>query len=102
MIDNSIILNPFYVSYHNPLKIKQPIKCIINRVSKRVGGFVRVSKKGTPHIIVRTTNMVYSIVYFKRTNSFRIHYPYPSNNNSQFIKDFKTENDLEEYFGGLA
>ena len=56
----------------------------------------RFSKRSVPHIVVYTDDNTYSIMYFKRTDRWRIFYPYPSNSQVKF--DEPTFGQVEEYF----
>ncbi len=51
-------------------------------------GTLRTSKRGVPHVLVNVEDTTYSIVWFKKTNIFRIFWPYPSD--EQHKQDFDT------------
>jgi len=63
-----------------------------------VGGYARISRHGVPHVIVKVGNTVYSACYFGSTNTWRVFYPYPSDNQHKIT--FKSSEEAIKFIKG--
>jgi hypothetical protein len=73
---------------------------IYNRLIPNIdNAILRTSKAGVPHLVVGTDHeMKYSIVWFEKTKTIRVFYPYPSKEVQQTRKDFKTTDEVIKFF----
>lgn len=62
-------------------------------------GRIRTSKKGVKHAVVSVGSITYSIMWFRRTNMFRVFWPYPSNVQEHI--DFDTPGKVVEFIAKL-
>ncbi|GAI52830.1 unnamed protein product [marine sediment metagenome] len=56
----------------------------------------RTSRRNVQHLVVEAGEVTYSIMYFRKTNTWRIFYPYPSSVQTKF--DVPTFGHVIEYF----
>lgn len=64
-------------------------------IAAQLNGYVRTSARGVPHVVVSHKNKGYSICYFKKSDIFRVFFPYP--NEIQTKTDFKTSSEVVEF-----
>lgn len=73
----------------------------LTELTKKIGGTVRISKKGVPHIVVEGNNCKYSVAYFSSTNTFRVFWPYPSYGELQNKKTLAAEDDVARFLSNV-
>jgi len=66
-------------------------------VLRGLGGNFRISKRGVPHIVLKTNKQTYSICWFKRSRIYRLFYLYPTYL-TQTKVDFNNFTDLQKFF----
>jgi len=59
---------------------------------------MRYSFNGVPHVLTMKDKVWHSITYFCKTKTFRVFWPYKSKSMSQSKKDFKTFDEVMEFF----
>ena len=72
---------------------------LLDGLASRIGGFVRWSKGGVPHIVVDVSASTYSVCYFGKDKFYRVFYPFPGE--VQLRLDFFTSGGVVKYFDGL-
>lgn len=78
---------------------KNPISRM-SEVARRLNGEYRVSRRGVPHVLITRGGVTYSVCYFKRSNLYRVFYPYGSSNQER--RDFATLDDLTGFFDHMG
>lgn len=58
-------------------------------------GKVRVSSSGTPHLVGSENGTSFSVGYFRRSDSYRVFFPYPASN--QMRIDFKSPEEVSRF-----
>ncbi len=81
------------------MSITNPIEKRLTSLTKKIGGEVRISKRGVPHIVIAKGDTTYSIAYMGRKRFWRVFYPYPSNNQKK--KNFSNIEQLQLFFNQL-
>ena len=68
---------------------RRSLKClsILEKIAAQVGGAVRHSMGGVPHLVVTLGETTYSVTYFSSRRTLRVFSPYPGS--SQTRHDFK-------------
>lgn len=57
-------------------------------IADQIGGKVRISKKGTPHIVM-TGKCIYSLAFFAKDQIWKVFWPYGVDSQKQKIRTFK-------------
>ncbi len=79
----------------------EKVVVMLNGLAEKIGGFVRLSKKGVPHIVVERGGRTYSVCYFASTNTFRVFWPYPSYGAVQSKKTVANEEAVIKLLAGV-
>lgn len=71
------------------------IKILKDEIKDFIGGDIRISWQGVPHLLYPNAKKPkYSICYFKKSNKFRLFYPYPSKFGFQHKETFDTAKEI--------
>ena len=77
-------MNKQHKENSHQLDIDNKVKLLANQI----GGRFRLSRLGTPHIVLTVRNQSYSICYFAKMDNWRLYDNYPSYGESQEKIDF--------------
>ena len=78
------------------LIVNQKIKRMNERALQQIGGRLRISSNGVPHIIRTIGGITYSYCYFKKTKLWKLFWPWPSFDGQQ-KRVFKELTPLVKY-----
>lgn len=56
----------------------------------------KISKKGVPLLVVKVKDITHSVCYFGKSNSYRIFFPFPSEQQERL--DLKNQQEVIVYF----
>ncbi len=60
--------------------------------------YVRESKRGTPHLVIMSGGVGFSVTYFLTTKTFRVFTPYPAFDQEQTKRNFKQPHHVADLF----
>lgn len=69
---------------------------VMQECAEVLNGKFRRTQKNVPHVIAEKDGVMHSICFFGKGNFFRVWWPWPGGEQEQC--DFKTLEDLKEYF----
>lgn len=70
---------------------------IMTEVAEEIGGEYKVSQRNVPYVVIKYKGEKASVCYFKKTNIFRLFYPYPGD--AQEKIDFSSKEELLKHLG---
>jgi len=90
----------FKTSYHEDKEMPKVYRVLVERVkSVPLDCFFRWSRNEVPHLLVELGNgITYSICYFGRSKSWRVFWPYQTNNQQK--RDFPSINNIIGFLEG--
>lgn len=79
---------------------EEAVKQRLSNIAEMVGEgrcVISTSENDVPHLVVRLRRAKASVVYFSRTQKFRVFYPYPSGGLPQLKSDAWSEGEAVEH-----